>query len=807
MLKNYFLISLRHLLKNKIFSFINIFGLALGMASFMLIISYVRYENSYDRINENIENIFRVESLFYKGDQKTDHWPTSTNGYGLAMKNSFPEILDMTRINWHNSDRIVRYKEVKFRENHVCFADSNFFQFFEYPVIKGNRETFLKEPNTVIISESAAKKYFGNIDPIGERLQISSFSNMFDCEVTGIFKDIPGNQTMQFDFLMSWLTSAKWIRDFWYMHESYTYVKLRDGTDLGELESRFPDLSENYKTRSTLKDHVWAIDFVPLVDVHLNAVKPYEIEEVKGNRKAVNFLLLISFVILIIAWVNYINLSTARALDRAKEVGIRKVSGSNKSQLITQFLLESMLINLLAAVVSLILIYFSVLGLSSILGSSYAFEISSDPFYLLVFVAIIFIGTFLSGIYPAFVLSGFKPSIILKGKFVASKGGTILRQSLVIIQFAITIILIGSALIVGRQISYMKSQNLGININRTLVIEAPTISENYQSKMLSFKNEVKDLAEVEAVTRSGSVPGKEVAMFLANRREYSPVEDERLYEMLMVDFDYIETYGLELVAGRSFDKIRSTDSIALILNQSAVAQFGYESDEKALNERVILEVTQNKRNPIIGVIKDYHQQSLQKKFTPIILFMDPDYSWIPITYFSVKINSNDLQKTISGINQKWNTFFPESSFDYFFLDDFFNQQYQADRQYGRTFTLFSLLAILIACMGLFGLTMFTTSNRIKEIGVRKVMGASVSSIVLLLNFESIKLILIASLVGIPLSWYLIRKWLDGYAFKIELSWWMFIIPVFIVMVLSLITISYLTIKAATANPVKSLRYE
>ncbi|MCK5470212.1 MAG: ABC transporter permease, partial [Cyclobacteriaceae bacterium] len=534
MLKNYFLISLRHLLKNKLFSFINIFGLALGMASFMLINSYVRYENSYDRINENIENIYRVESLFYKGDQKTDHWPTSTNGYGPAMKNSFPEILDMTRINWHNSDRIVRYKEIKFRENHVCFADSNFFQFFEYPVIKGNRETFLKEPNTVIISNSAAKKYFGNDDPIGKRVQISSFSNSFDCEVTGLFEDIPGNHTMQFDFLMSWLTSGEWMRDFWYMHESYTYVKLRDGTDLQELESRFPELSENYKTRSTLKDHTWAIDFVPLKNVHLNEIKPYEIEETKGNRKAVNFLLLISFVILIIAWVNYINLSTAKAMDRAKEVGIRKVSGSNKSQLITQFLFESMLINLFAAVVSLILIYFSVLGLSSILGDSFTFEFGSDPFYPLVFVTIIFIGTFLSGIYPAFVLSGFKPSAILKGKFVASKGGTILRQGLVIIQFSITIILIGSALIVGQQIKYMKSQNLGINIKQTLVIEAPTINENYQNKMLSFKNEVKDLSDVEAVTRSGSVPGKEVAMFLANRREYAPVEDERLYEMLMV---------------------------------------------------------------------------------------------------------------------------------------------------------------------------------------------------------------------------------------------------------------------------------
>lgn len=807
MFKSYFLISFRHLLKNKVFSFINIFGLALGIAGFMLIISYVRYQYSYDRINADIENIFRVESLFYKGGLKTDHWPTSTNGAGTALAENFPEVDDMTRINWHNSDRIVRYKEIKFRENHVCFADSNFFQFFEYPVLKGNRDSFLKEPNTVILSESAAHKYFGSDDPIGKRIQISTYSNSFDCEVTGIFKDIPGNHTMQFDFLISWLTSGKWMWDFWYLHESYTYVKLKEGTDLEELAGRFPDLSENFKTRGTLKDHTWAIDFVPLKELHLNPVKPYEIETAKGNRKAVNLLLLFSFVILIIAWVNYINLSTAKAMDRAKEVGIRKVSGSFKSQVIVQFLLESTLINFIAAIIAVVIIYLSALGLPLILGDAINLVLWSDPSFYLIFFVVIFVGTFLSGIYPAFVLSGFKPSTILKGKYQSSKGGTMLRQGLVIIQFAITIILIGSTLIVSRQIKYMKSQELGINISQTLAIEAPTRNEDYQNKLISFKNEVINLADVVAVTRSGSVPGKEVAKFLANKREYAPIADQRLYEMLKVDFDYLTTYGLELVAGRNFDKNRPSDSSALILNQSAVAQFGFESDEKAINERIILEGTQNQRNPIIGVVKNYHQQSLQKNYSPIILFMDSDYSWIPITYFSVKINTKDLQKIIAEINGKWDIFFPESSFDYFFLDDFFNQQYQADQQYGRTFASFSMLAIFIACMGLFGLTMFTTTNRTKEIGVRKVLGSSISGIVKMLNIELIKLILIASLLGSPVAYYLINLWLDSYAFKIDLQWWMFLNPILIVIALSLITISYLTIKAASANPVKSLKYE
>jgi len=806
MLLNYFLISIRHLTKNKLFSFINIFGLALGIASFMLIISYVRWENSYDQINENIDNIYRVESIFYKGDVKTDHWPTSTNGAGLALQESFPEIQDMTRINWYNSDRIVRFEEVKFRESHVCFADSNFFTFFDYPLIKGDRATFLKESNTVVISESAAKKYFRGAEPLGKRLQISTFSNSVDCEVTGVFEDIPANHTMQFDFLISWQTSSRWMWDFWYLHESYTYVKIREDANIQDIEKHFPQVAENFKTRETLKDHVWAIDFVPLAEVHLNPAKPYEIET-KGNREAVSFLLLISFVIQIIAWVNYINLSTAKALERAKEVGIRKVAGSAKSQLIFQFLAESALINMIAGVVALMIIVIAFWVLPSFIGSWISLSLLQDPSFYFIFATIIFVGLFLSGLYPAFVLSGFQLSIILKGKYKSSKGGTLLRQSLVILQFAITIVLIGSTLIVGRQIAFMQSQNLGINIAQTLIVEAPTRNDDYKSKMNSFKNEVKALQDVDAVTRSGSVPGKEVAKFLANRREYAPIEEQRLYEMQMIDFDYLETYGLELVAGRDFDRQMPTDSTALILNQAAVAQFGFDSDESAIDKRIILEVTPDKQNRIIGVVKNYHQQGLQKDYTPIILFMDPDYFWIPITYFSIKLNSRDLQQTLNQIEKQWQLFFPESSFDYFFLDEFFDRQYQADRNYGKVFASFSLLAVFIACMGLFGLTLFSTSSRTKEVGIRKVMGASVGRIVALLNIDLLRLISVASLFGVPVSWVVVSKWLDGYAFKISLSWWMFALPIATVLIIALLTTSYLTVKAALANPTKSLRYE
>ena len=466
MLKNYLLISFRHFSRNRLYSIINILGLAFGIASFMLIISYVRYEYSYDHITEEPHNTYRIESIFYKGDQKTDHWPTSTNGAGLAIAESFPQVLDMTRINWHDSDRMVRYEDLKFRENHVCFADSNFFTFFDYPVLKGNRETFLRESNTIVISESASKKFFGDENPMGKRLQISTFSTEYDCEVTGVFEDIPNNHTMKFDFLMSWQTSGRWVWDFWYLHESYTFVKLREGSSISEIESQFPLIAEKFKTRPTLKDHTWAIDLVPLKEIHLNQAKPYEIEA-KGNRKAVNFLLLISFVILIIAWVNYINLSTAKAMQRAKEVGIRKVSGSTKSQLIIQFLIESAMFNFIAGILALFIVYLSALLLHRVIGQAFSTELLNYPHFFLIFFGILFTGIFLSGIYPAFILSRFQQTVILKGKYESPKSGIVLRQALVILQFAITIILLGSTLVIDQQIRFMKNQDLGVHIEQT----------------------------------------------------------------------------------------------------------------------------------------------------------------------------------------------------------------------------------------------------------------------------------------------------------------------------------------------------
>jgi putative ABC transport system permease protein len=806
MFKNFFRIIFRNLSKNKTYSVITILGLALGMAAFMLIMAYVRFEHSFDTMHQEAANIYRVESLFFKNGDVTDHWPTSTNGYAKAMKDNFPEVKTFTRIDWHNSERVVKYNEIKFREQHVCFADSNFFSFFSYPLVKGDINTTIKDANTVAISASAAQKYFGSEEPVGKFLDISTISDHFHCMVTGIFKDIPANSTMQFNLLMSWNTLPEWQKDFWYMHESYTFIKLNANSSVTSVEEKFPALAEKYKTGPALKELKWSIELVPLKDIHLNPAKPYEIET-KGNRQAVIFLYLLAFVIIIIAWVNYCNLSTAKAIDRAKEVGIRKVSGANQSQLVIQFLFESFLLNGIAWVIAVILTATARFFLARFIGNGISYGLLFDRSFYIEFAVVLLTGILLSGIYPALVLARLKPMAVLKGKYAFSKTGTLFRKGLVTIQFASSLVLITGTFAVYKQIIYMGNQNTGVKIDQTIVMKSPVNTPEYKIKNEFFKNSVKDIPGVFSITGSGAVPGKEVGEFLANRRFGAPKTEERTYEMLKVDYDFIKTYNLDLIAGRGFDKSVTTDSFGLVLNESAVKQFGFASAEDAIGQKIWVEANKGNPNEVIGIIKDYHQQSLQQKYTALVLFMDPAYNWIPVNYYSVRVNKADVKNIVAGIRKKWEIVFPESSFDFFFLDEFYDRQYRQDKQFGHVFLLFSSLAIFIACMGLFGLTAYSTARRTREIGVRKVLGASVRNIISLLAWDSVKLVLVSGIIALPLAYLFVQQWLQSYAFRSEISWEQFLIPLLLLLLIAIITISWLTWTAALRNPALTLKEE
>ena len=806
MFKNILLITRRTLIKNKTYSLVNIGGLIIGIAAYILISAYVNFEKSYDRSFKDADGIYRVESSFYKGNHLTDSWPTSTNGYATAMKANFPEITSIVRINWNNSERVVRYNNIKYREEHVRFADTNFFQFFSYPLLKGDAKTVLKEINTIVISLSAAQKYFGKADPMGKFIEVSVPQGNLHCMVTGIFKDVPQNSTMKFNFLISWATTPLFFRDFWYIHESYTFLKLKPGTNIHNVEAKFPALAERYKTAQSLKNLKWAITLVPLTDIHLNPAKQYEIEA-KGNRVAVKFLSVLAYIILLIACVNYINLSTAKAIDRAREVGIRKVNGANSMQLLFQFLFESFVLISIALLLALLVVFIANSILPQLLNSNLSFGLLFNA-RLYLQILLVFIGSILfSGVYPAVLLSKLKPVSVLKGRYNFSKGGIILRKGMVGFQFAASIVLIAGTFAVYRQIVFMGKQQLGISINQTIVIKAPVSTPDYARKIQTFKQVLQNMPGVNGVTVSGAVPGKAVGEFLANRRYGASKNEERTYEMLKVDHDFIKNYNLQIIAGRAFDKSRPSDSTGVVLNEASVKQFGFASNDAAIGQHVWLETNEKRPNLVIGVIKDYHQQSLQQNYTPVVLFMDPALNWIPTNYYSIKFNGHNLDEVLKGLKSSWSNYFPESSFDWFFLDDFYNRQYQQDLHFGKLFLLFSSLAILIACMGLFGLTAYATARRIKEIGVRKIMGASVGNITSLLTLDAIKLVLLSSVLAIPLSVLFIDEWLHGYAFRAALSWWQFILPVITLLFISMGTISYITFKAATVNPIKSLRDE
>jgi putative ABC transport system permease protein len=806
MFKSIWLITRRTLVKNKTYTFINIGGLTIGLAAYILISAYVNFENSYDRMHPDADGIYRVESSFYKGNQLTDSWPTSTNGYATAMKQNFPEVASIVRINWNNSERVVRYNNIKFREEHVCYADTNFFSFFNYPLVKGNPKTILKDVNTIAISQSAALKYFGSTEPMGKFLEVATPNGNLHCMVTGVFKDIPKNSTMQFNFLLSWVTSPLILRDFWYIHESYTFLKLKPGANPHSVESKFPALAERYKTGPSFKDLKWAVTLIPLTQIHLNPAKQNEIET-KGNRNAVKFLSIIAWVILLIACINYINLSTAKAIERAREAGIRKVNGANSVQLLMQFLFESFVIIGVSLMLAVGLVSLAVNLLLQLLSGQLSigllFNDALGLQVLLVFIA----GVLLSGIYPALLLSRLKPVSVLKGQYKFSKSGVVMRKGMVAFQFAATLVLIAGTFAVYRQIVFMNSQQLGINIEQTMVLKAPVITPGNAQKIESFKHTVLGLTGVKGVTVSGAVPGKEVGEFLANRRYGVSKNEERPYEMLKVDHDFIKNYNLQVIAGKAFDKSRSSDSTGVILNQAAVKQFGFSSDDAAVGQRVWLETNEKQPNLVIGIIKDYHQQSLQQNYSPVILFMDPRLNWIPTKYYSVKFEGANADHIIPAVKAAWNDYFPESSFDWFFLDDFYNRQYQQDLQFGRLFMLFSSLAIIIACMGLFGLTAYSTSRRIKEIGVRKVLGATIAQISTMLTLDAVKLVLLSSLLALPLSYWFITDWLHSYAFRVQLNWWQFVVPLVVLLLISVATISFITFKAAVVNPIKSLRNE
>lgn len=806
MLKNYWVSAWRHLKKKKGFSFINIFALAVGMAAALLILTYVVFEYNYDDMHSKRKNIYRVESTFHEGNELTDDWATSSFGYGSAMKRELPGIVDYTRIgSQYQPEQVVKYGNQLNRENKIAYADQHFFQVFDFELVRGDRGRVLDAPNKVVITEQIAKKYFKEEDPIGKVMRFKADKEELACEVTGVMKEMPANSHIRYNFLISYLSLPKFLHEYWYRHEAYTYVVLDSPERVKQIESQFPQMAEKYKTDEALKNKRWGVTLKPLEEIHLAPQKAYE-TEIKGNRSSMLALMVAAIAILCIAWINYVNLTVVRSMERAREVGIRRVGGATRRQLISQFLFEALLNNGLALIVALGIIEVALPAFNQLTGREAELLIWLRSRWGLALIVVLGVGVFLSGFYPALILSGTKPIKMLKGKFVHSGSAARVRKVLVVLQYAASMVLICCTLIVFAQLNYMRQKELGIRTNEVLVVKFPGYTTDLSYKLQAMKRELALLPGVRKVTVSGAVPGVEVGMFLSNHRANDVTLQNRLYEMLNCDWDYLDAYGLKMVAGRGFSESYGGDQDKLVINEAAVQNLGYTNNEEALGQLVVVE-TVEKPMQIIGVMANYHQQSLNKPYTPIMFFLHEQIPWFRQKYISIVMDGANPKNMVEKTERVWNRYFADSSYDYFFLDSFFDQQYKQDEVFGLMVALFAVLAIFISCIGLWVLVMFACSLRVKEMGIRKVLGASNVHLFYQLGHEFLLLIGIAVCIALPVSWLIMDNWLSTYPFRVDWKWWFFGLPVILLFGISLLTVAWQTAKTIFGKPARSLRYE
>jgi len=828
MFKSYLKIAVRNLLKHKAYSFINVFGLAIGMTAFSLILYYVMFELSYDRFHANHRNIYRVKTDYVRGGELIFDAADNFPGVGPALKRELSEVADYTRL--YNAGAkfncVVTYEDapagpVKFREKKLFFADASLFTLFSFRLLKGDPKSALAEPNHIVLSESAAKRYFGMEEPIGKRLQLNDETGHEEvCVVSGIFKEVPANSHLEFDFVISYKTlygregGVKRYENDWYGRDNFlTYILVVPGANPRSVEAKLPVLIDKYKPEVTavnergerLRRHTFVMQ--PLVDIHLHSHFSNE-AEINGDGKTVYFLMMIAVFVLVIAWINYLNLATAKATERAKEIGVRKVTGATPKQLIGQFLLESSFINGIAvlaalACIELLLPVFRGIvekPLSNILWS----EFELWPGLLGLFA----IGALFSGLYPAFIVSSFQPSSILKGRASAASGGRSLNKLLVVFQFAASVALITGTMTIYRQLEFMRNHKLGFNPDQILVIENPArIMHGHETRpdqFRMFKSALLQYPSIKGMTRSNMIPGRQFmgGQMISRKRTENP-DEFRSFHYLVVDRDFLPVYEMELLAGRNFrpeERGVGSDSASIILNESAAKQLGFENTASAIGQEVY---PGGQQMQVIGVIRDYHHLGLQHSINPMMLTLGRSDREV----FSFKLSVANLGATIAQIREQWDKSFPGNPFDFFFLDDSFATQYKAEQRFGQVFMLFAALAILIACLGLLGLASYAAERRTKEIGIRKVLGASVASVVSLLSKQFTKLVLMANFIAWPIAYFAINAWLQNFAYRIDIGWWMFALAGGMALLIALTTVSTQAIKAALTNPVEALRYE
>lgn len=812
MLYNYVKIAVRNMLRNKVFSAINIVGLSLGIAACLLIVLFVVDELSYDRHFSKANQIYRVTTIGMLNHEPIGI-PLTGAPVSAQIKKDFPEVLETTRMRHGPGGLFFTYDNRTFKEEKFAIVDASFFKIFDFPFLKGNPQTALLEPNTIVITEEKARKYFGNADPIGKVLHLKSWDSSY--RITGVIRKVPANTHFQYDMLASMNGFGEAKSKEWLVSNFYTYLLLKEGSDYRDLEAKFPTMLQRHAD-SALKKFVGMgfpgffkagndLKYLlqPLTEIHLHSHLEAE-HEGNGDIQKVYIFSAIATFILLIACFNFMNLSTAGAARRAKEVGIRKMLGSSKKQLVRQFLWESVFLTFLAMVLALVMVSFALSVFNELSGKSLTLNFLLTPvvlFCLLLFAVMVGL---MAGSYPAFYLSAFQPAAVMKagsqaGKlFPGAKAQWLpdfrIRSVLVVFQFFISVVLLVGTVVVYQQLAYMQNREVGFDKEQVVILH-----DTYQLKNneVAFKEKLKQDPQILSATISRNVPLEQGGGNLI----MTPKENKKASVVMRqygVDYDYLSTLGMRLAKGRGFSKAFPRDSTAVLLNETAVLALGWEKNP--IGKKIL--DPHNKEYHVIGVLRDFHYEKMDQKIGPVLMKIG-DNSGAML----VKIKTSDVAGLLASIKAVWNSFTPEGPLNYSFLDERFAQAYAAERRLGKIVAIFALLTIFVACSGLFGLVSFSAHQRTKEIGIRKVLGASISNIIFLLSKDLLKLVILANVIAFPVAWWGMHRWLQDFAYRIDISPWLFVLAGSLAIFIALLTLSFQSMKAAFANPVKSLRSE
>lgn len=800
MLKNYLRIAFRNFKSQRFYSFTNIFGLSVGITASILVLLYVKHEFSFDSYHKNVNQIYRIGFSFTQ-EGVTNYCAQTPAKLGPALKDMYPEIKKLSRI-YFSKRMFVEAGDIKKFEDRISYADPEFFDIFSYDVISGNKAQFLKNANSIVITESTAKKYFGNSNPLGKIIEID---NKYMFEVNGVIKDVPANSQFRFDFIAPYASLEKqpvsgYFSQWSCTFGSYTYMLVGNGFDPKSFEKKTANF---FKTHTDLKEGDWRVIAVPLSDIHLNSRLADEIEENSSISKII-IISSIALFILLLACINFVNLSTARASRRALEIGIRKVMGAGKSQLVKQFLGESVLISLVALVFSGFTILLIMPSFSTLVGTNIGFNLINNWSTLLMIVGGVVIVGLLAGIYPAFFISSYEPVKVTRGNVSSDDSGkqssSFLRKGLVVFQFSISIVLIAGTIIVNLQLNYLRGFDMGFDKKQMIVLP---VHEKFGDIYKTVKNEIVNIPGVVSVTAGLGAPVTFNSINTVCKPNGTDDRGEFPIVVNSIDYDYMGQFGVQIVAGRNFSEEYSNDfPNSMIINEKMARRLGFNNVKDAIGKSYIISLN-NYKPEIIGVVKDFNAGSLHNEISSQVFMINPKW----FKELIVKANSTNMPSTISKLKGVWEKFFPKYPFEYSFLDESIDRMYKSEDRYSQVISVFSVVALFIACLGLLGLASFIAKQRKKEIGIRKVHGASIESIIQIVSGEFAILVIIGNLIAWPTAYYFMNKWLQEFAYRVDLSWWIFIVSGLMTLIIAMLTVGYQAIKAAVANPVESLKNE